>query len=95
MQIQLPNARVIFLVALTICVCTLIGVSVEGVCVLWKIPDMNTPMSSGFTHVVDTLVGAAIAMLINTRTSPSDVGATATTTTTETTPATTETPATK
>ena len=55
---------------------------------LFKIPDMNTPLSGGFTHVVDTLVGAAIAMLINTRTAPDTGASTTTSTTTTTTPST-------
>lgn len=64
------NAKVILAVALTICACALMGVGVEAMCVIYKIPDMNTPLSGGFLHVVDTLIGALIAMLINTRTQP-------------------------
>lgn len=61
------NQFVIQAVVSTVCLLALIGVSVEAACAFWKIPDMSGSLSSGFTHVVDTLVGALIAMLINTR----------------------------
>jgi hypothetical protein len=61
------NSKVIHIVAATVCASVLIGVISEAICVIFKIPDMGGPVSGGFTHTVDTLVGAAIAMLINTR----------------------------
>lgn len=42
------------------------GVGTETLAVLYKLPDMNTPLSNAFVHVVDTLVGALIGMLIKT-----------------------------
>jgi uncharacterized membrane protein YeaQ/YmgE (transglycosylase-associated protein family) len=62
-----PNPKVIFLVTLTICACALIGVVTGMLCILYKVPDMNTTMSGWFTHVIDTIAGALIGMLINTR----------------------------
>lgn len=61
------NQIVIVLVVSTVCFLALIGVSVEAACSFWKIPDMSGTLSSSFTHVTDTLVGALIALLINTR----------------------------
>lgn len=62
-----PNPKVIFLVAGTICVCALIGVITGAICIIYSVPDMNTTMSGWFTHVIDTIAGALIGMLINTR----------------------------
>lgn len=65
---KLPNnAHIITLVVLTVCSATLIGVITEALCYFYKIPDMNSNLSHGFTHTVDTLVGALLAMLITTR----------------------------
>lgn len=47
--------------------CALTGIITEAFCVIYKIPDMNNNVSGAFVHVVDTLFGALIAMLINTR----------------------------
>jgi hypothetical protein len=64
-----PNPKVIFIVTGTICLCALVGVITGAVCIIYKIPDMNTTMSGWFTHVIDTIAGALIGMLINTRVS--------------------------
>lgn len=65
---KLPNnAHIITLVVLTVCSATMIGVITEALCYFYKIPDMNSNLSHGFTHTVDTLVGALLAMLITTR----------------------------
>jgi len=80
---NIPNTKVIFVVTLTICLGAIVGIIVESMCVVYKVPDMNTTMSGSFSHTVDTLIGALIAMLINTRTQPN--GGTGITTTTVTT----------
>lgn len=65
---QTPNnSKVIHAVVLTVCACTLVGVGTQAACVIYKIPDMGGHIGEGFSHVVDTLIGALIAMLINTR----------------------------
>ena len=61
------NQNVILIVVSTVCIAALIGIVTEAICVFYKIPDMNTQLAGGFTHVVDTVIGALIAMLINTR----------------------------
>jgi hypothetical protein len=67
-QSNLPsNSKVIHFVVGTVCIAALISVGTQAWCYLTKVPDMNTPLSSAFIHVTDTLVGALIAMLINTR----------------------------
>lgn len=66
------NSKIIMLVAVTICISAIIGVGAEAFCVIYKIPDMSNAFSGGFVHVVDTLIGALIAMLINTRAQPAN-----------------------
>lgn len=61
------NKAVIQCVVITVCLCAIVGVGVEAFCVVYKVPDMNTQLAGGFTHVVDTIIGALIAMLINTK----------------------------
>lgn len=61
------NSKVIHFVVITVCACTLMGVLTQAVCVILRIPDMGGHIGEGFSHVVDTLIGALIAMLINTR----------------------------
>lgn len=61
------NSSIITWVIRTVCLLAIIGVAVEGACAVFQIPDMSGALSSGFTHVVDTIVGALIALLINTR----------------------------
>jgi hypothetical protein len=62
------SAISIHIVVCTVCICALFGVVVQGLCVLYKIPDMNTTLSGAFMHVVDTIIGALIGMLVSTRT---------------------------
>lgn len=57
------------IVVITVCVLAAVCVCAEAACSVFKIPDMSGALSSGFTHVTDTLVGALIALLINTRSS--------------------------
>lgn len=61
------NHNTIRFVVVTVCLLAGVGVCTEAACAFWKIPDMSGSLSSGFTHCVDTLVGALIALLINTR----------------------------
>jgi hypothetical protein len=62
----------IHIVVCTVCACALFGVIVQGMCVIYKIPDMNTTLSGAFMHVVDTIIGALIGMLVSTRTGKGD-----------------------
>jgi hypothetical protein len=64
------NSKVIHIIVFTVCLLAMICIVTSALCVIYKIPDMNTPLSGGFTHVTDTLIGALIAMLINTRPQP-------------------------
>ena len=67
-DIAVPNnSKVIHFVVTTVCIAAIIGVGTEAMCVIYKIPDMGGPIGGGFTHTVDTIIGALIAMLINTR----------------------------
>lgn len=61
------NINVIRYVVITVCICAFLCVTTEAICVLFKIPDMNTSLSGGFTHVTDTLIGALIGLLISTK----------------------------
>ncbi|MEO7099106.1 MAG: hypothetical protein ABI162_07070 [Luteolibacter sp.] len=61
------NSRVIHMIVFTVCASALVGVLTEAACIIFKIPDMNNTLSGAFMHVVDTLIGAMIAMLIQTR----------------------------
>lgn len=55
------------IVVVTVCILAGICVCAEAACSIFKIPDMSGNLSGGFVHVTDTLVGALIALLINTR----------------------------
>lgn len=61
------NKSIITIVTATICTCALIGVGTESLCYFLRTPDMNNNLSHAFVHIVDTLIGAMIAMLIQTR----------------------------
>jgi hypothetical protein len=61
------NSKVIHFVVLTVCAGALVCIGTEAYCYINKVPDMNTNLSGAFMHVTDTLIGALIAMLINTR----------------------------
>lgn len=89
------NSKVIHMVALTVCLSVLVGLITEALIVIFKIPDMGGPVSGGFTHTVDTLVGAVIAMLINTRPQEQRQAETSPTTTLTATPVTITQPADK
>lgn len=51
---------VIIVVTVTLCALALWCVVIQGLCVLWKIADMNTTLSNAFMHVTDTIIGAVI-----------------------------------
>jgi hypothetical protein len=54
------ETSVIIIVTVTLCALGIWCVTIQGLCVLWKIPDMNTTLSNAFMHVTDTIIGAVI-----------------------------------
>lgn len=61
------NSKAIMIVISTVCILAFICVVTQAMCAFWKIPAMSDNLSTGFTHISDTLIGALIALLINTR----------------------------
>lgn len=61
------NSLIILLVVATVCVATLFCVVTLCMCAIYKIPDMSGSLTAGLNQITATLVGALIALLINTR----------------------------
>jgi hypothetical protein len=51
---------VIFIVTTTLCILAVECVTTQVVCVIYKIPDMNTTLSNAFMHITDTIIGALL-----------------------------------
>lgn len=47
----------------TICLAVLYGFVIEGLTILWKIPDMNSAAGNDFSHNMDVMIGAICGAL--------------------------------
>lgn len=61
------NSHVITIVVATVCSLAFMCVATLCACVFWKIPSMSDTMSAAFAQIASTLIGALLAMLVNTR----------------------------
>lgn len=57
---QKGELAIFFIVTCTVCLLAIGCVLVQGLCVLYKIPDMNTTLSNAFMHTADTVIGGVL-----------------------------------